>query len=88
METDFICDKIQKKATKATKSDHDIVVIRDLDPMTKTRMDVDRFDDGTDFDSELIGDDSMTIASLRESPTQLFVDSDHADDDEGEFLFE
>ena len=85
METDFICDKIQKNATK---SDHEVVVNRDLVPMTETRMDVDRFVDGTDFDSEPEGEDSMTIASLRESPTQLCGDSDHEDDDEGEFLFE
>lgn len=85
METDFICDKIQKNATK---SDHEVVVNRDLVPMTETRMDVDNFDDGPDFESEPEGDDSMTISSLRESPTQLFGDSDHVDDDEGEFLFE
>jgi hypothetical protein len=55
-------------------------------------------------DSEPEGDDTMTIASLfdganitidspqrtqTESPTQLFPDSDHSDDDDvGEFMFE
>jgi hypothetical protein len=105
METDYIRGKSQYQISETKRgmgSDHDIEVDPDLDTMSKKKVDVDSLYVGSDSDSKpasLSDGANITIDSPQrilnerqtqtESPTQLFPDSNHSDDNNvGEFMFE